>query len=278
MFQINQHTLKDEFLLKGISLHNGDITTLIVHPAPVNTGILFYRTDLNEHPPIQARADFVQEVQRRTVLQGDNFEINTIEHLLAALYSQGIDNAICTVDTKELPVLDGSSKPYIDKILQVGIQEQNAKKKILTIKDKIEFTQKDSSTIIEPYNGLKISCRVSYPNSKISQQELNLDINANTFITELSEARTFCTYEELSFLFKNNLSAGGNLSNANILHGEKIYCRGKMRYKNELVRHKMLDILGDFALLGYTLRAHIISNKPGHSFNNFVTRNLMKLI
>ena len=278
MFQTNQHTIKKEFMLKGISLHNGDITILVIKPAPVNTGIIFYRTDLSEQAFIHARADLVQEVQRRTVLQGEHFEINTIEHLLAALYTQGIDNAICTVNTKELPVLDGSSKPYIDKILQVGLQEQNVKKKTLIIKEKMQFSQGDSTTIIEPYDGLKISCQVSYPNSKISQQEFSLDINANSFIVELSEARTFCTYDELSFLFKNNLSAGGNLSNANILHKEKIYCRGKMRYKNELVRHKMLDILGDFALLGHILKGHIIANKPGHAFNNIVARNLMKLI
>ena len=271
-----QFTISESFSLSGVTLHKGDFSHLKVKPAKENTGIVFWRTDVDGSKPIKVLLNNVINAERRTMISNGELVINTIEHFLAALYSQGIDNVICELSSDELPIFDGSALPFIDAIHSVGKKKLKAIKPVVSVKVPFSYSQGESKAEVSPCEEFKVTCSVQYENSQISNQCYTYTLSPKSFCEEIAPARTFCTYKELEYLFDHQLSLGGSLDNANILDGEKIYCKGRMRYENELVRHKILDVIGDFSLLNAQLKAHITCHKPGHSFNNVLIKKILE--
>ena len=271
-----QTTLKKSISMRGIALHTGFRARLTFRPADVNTGIVFKRIDLPGKPTVHAIGTKVVEVMRGTTIKDGEAVIHTVEHVLAALMSQGVDNVIVEMDRPEPPIADGSSLPFIKLIQEVGIEEQDAERDYFVIK-KPAFLEMEHAIInVVPDDKFRISCTVKYDQSQLDVQYLTMEVTPESFITELSEARTFCMYFELEHLMKAGLIRGGSLDNATVIHGSTILSKDGLRYPDEFVRHKMLDIVGDFALLGKPLKGHIIAVKPGHPSNVTMVQQLLE--
>ena len=272
----SQCTLKKSFSLSGITLHGGNFCRLKVIPAKENTGIIFITKNKSNAKPIKVSIDNAVEFERRTTISNGIESVNTIEHLLAAFYSQGIDNVICKLSSSELPIFDGSALTFVEAIRSAGIHYLSAKKRVLEVRKPFFCKLGDAKAKISPSEHLRFECSVEYDRSLIAKQSYSYTLSADSFYKDIAGARTFCSYKDLEYLFDNNLSLGGSLGNANILDGERIYCKGKMRYKNEFVRHKILDMIGDFALLNARLKLHISCYKPGHFFNNLIAKKILE--
>lgn len=272
-----QHTLKGRATYSGMALHTGLRAKLSMLPAAENTGFIFRRIDLPGKPEVRAYGPNVTEVMRGTTLQQGEAIVNTVEHVLAALISQGVDNCVIEMDRPEPPIADGSSLPFIKIIDEVGIVAQEAEREYFTVDKPFHIEMEHALITVIPDDKFRITCSVKYDQSPMDCQFLSMEVTPETFRKELSEARTFCIYYELEHLMKHGLIKGGSLDNANVIHGDVIYSKEGLRYRDELVRHKMLDIVGDFALLGKPLKAHIIAVKPGHPSNVTTVQKLLKL-
>lgn len=272
-----QHTLAGEVSTTGIALHTGFRVKMTMKPAPENTGKVFVRVDLPGKPSVEAIGTNVISVERATTLKDGEAVFHTVEHVLAALITQGVDNVICEIDRPEPPVADGSSKPFIDMIKSVGIVEQDAEREYFTVTKPHFLEQEHAIITMVPSDTFRISCTVKYDQSMLDCQYLSMEVTADSFEKELSLARTFCGYHELEYLMNAGLIRGGSLDNATVIHGETILSKDGLRYDDEFVRHKMLDIVGDFSLLGKPLKAHIIAVKPGHPSNVTMTKQLLEL-
>lgn len=277
MTSAKQRTIKKAVSYRGIALHTGYRAKLTLRPADENTGIVFVRADLPGNPTVRSLGHNVTEVERGTTIEENGTKIHTIEHVLAALTSQGIDNVICEMDRSEPPIADGSSLPFIKMIHESGIVEQNAEREYFRV-TKPHFLEQDHAIItIVPSEDFRISCTVKYDQSQMDCQFFSLTVTEESFTKELSEARTFCGYHELEYLMKAGLIRGGSLDNATVMHNDIILSKDGLRYPDEFVRHKMLDIVGDFTLLGRPLKGHIIAVKPGHPSNVTMVQQLLKL-
>lgn len=267
---MRQKTIKSPVFIEGVGLHTGVKTRISLKPSPANSGINFIRVDLPGSPGINIEALSFDEgsfKKRRTVLKVSNAEIETTEHLLSALYSFGINNIIIECDGKELPGLDGSAKEYVDVIERAGIIEQEEQAKELVIKDALRCAgSKGASIEAIPYDGFKISYSLSYPVESIGKQFLSIDINKDSFKKEIAPARTFCMKKEALFLRMLGFGKGANSQNTLIM-GEKGPVGNSLRFPDEPVRHKILDLVGDLALAGASLKAHVVAVKSGHSLN-----------
>ena len=253
--------------MRGIALHTGYRARLTFYPAEVNTGIIFRRADLPGKPIVRALGTNVTEVMRGTTIKEGEAVIHTVEHVLAALISQGVDNVIVEMDRPEPPIADGSSLPFIKLIQEAGIVEQDAERDYFVVQEPAFLEMEHAIINVVPDDKFRISCTVKYDQSQLDVQYLTMEVTPESFIKELSEARTFCMYFELEHLMKAGLIRGGSLDNATVIHGSTILSKDGLRYPDEFVRHKMLDIVGDFALLGKPLKGHIIAVKPGHPSN-----------
>ena len=235
-------------------------------PAPPNTGIRFRRVDLEGKPEIEAKIDYVSTTNRSTSLSRGNAKIHTVEHVLAAFAGRGVDNAIVELDANEPPIADGSARQYMKMIESAGIQAQSEPRESFGIKEPIILEQGESTISVFPHDGLKITCTSADKKSRFTQF-YSLEITPESWEREISHARTFCFFEEIEFLIKNGLIKGGSLENAVVIRDDAILTTEPLRYPDEFVRHKMLDIIGDLALVGCPIRGHIVAVRPGHSAN-----------
>ncbi len=270
---MKQRTLARTVSIQGNALHTGEAVTLTLKPAPVNHGYLFKRMDLSGAPEIRPRAAHITDLVRATTIQVGHAKIHTVEHVLSALSGCGIDNVIVEMTASEPPILDGSAKPFVDLIMQGEPVEQDAEREYFTLDSPISVTKGQSSIIALPCDELKISC-TSADDRGIHTQHLSLTIDPDVYMTQIAAARTFTIYEDIEELLKLGKIKGGSLDCAVVIRGDKIISKEGLRFKDEFVRHKILDIIGDLTLLGMPLKAHIIATRPGHAINADLTKAL----
>jgi len=268
---MKQRTILREVSLSGNALHTGEPVTLKMKPAPAGHGIVFKRVDIAGQPEIKPRVDQVTDVVRATTVQSGHAKIATIEHVLSALCGCGIDNVLVEMDGSEPPILDGSAKPFVNLILEGEPVEQDAERQFFALDQPVSVTRGSSSLIALPADSLKISC-TSADDRGIHTQHLSLTIDPDTYITQVAAARTFTVYEDIEELIKLGKIKGGSLDCAIVIKGDKIISKDPLRFSDEFVRHKILDIIGDLGLLGAPLKAHIIATRPGHAINAELTR------
>ncbi len=248
-----QYTLKKAVHFCGVGLHTGSNVNLSIKPAPADSGIRFFRTDLPKQAPLYAHMNRVVDTRLATTIGTDQFRISTTEHLLAALNAYGIDNADIEVDAHEIPIMDGSAEPFFSLLAQSGRKQQHKNRRILKITRPISYQDGDKHLTITPYNGFKVTGEICFDAEIIRSQKFSFDLGTNDF-AELARARTFGYVEEVEQLWNNGLALGGNLSNVIAIHWNRksILNEDGLRYKDEFVRHKVLDLIGDdFTLLCY---------------------------
>ncbi|MFA5618740.1 MAG: bifunctional UDP-3-O-[3-hydroxymyristoyl] N-acetylglucosamine deacetylase/3-hydroxyacyl-ACP dehydratase [Weeksellaceae bacterium] len=298
-----QKTLAGECTLKGVGLHTGVSVTLTLKPASVNTGFVFVRTDLDGSPKIEADANYVSATQRGTTIEKKGVEIHTVEHLLAALTGMDLDNVLIEVDNSEIPILDGSAKEFIEAIEKVGIEEQDEDREYYVIKDIVSYTDPETGSEITaiPANTYQVTTMVDFGTKVLGTQNASIK-DISEFKTQIANARTFSFLHEIEYLLDAGLIKGGDLNNAIVyvdteitpetqeklkkaFHKEhvKIQPNGTLdnitlHYPNEAARHKLLDVVGDLALVGTKIKGKIIANKPGHKINTGFAKKLSKKI
>jgi len=264
---MKQRTIGKEASVKGKALHTGQEVTLTIKPGAPNTGVVFRRTDIIGKPEIRPVSEMVTELERKTTVTSDTVKLHTIEHVLSALSGMAIDNAIIEIDASEPPIVDGSARPFTTLIHQAGIVEQKEDREVFTLTQPITINEGSRSIIALPFDGLRITC-TSADDRGIHTQHLTIDIDPETYEAQIAPARTFTIYEDIEELLKKGLIQGGSLDSAIILKGDKVVSKEPLRFKDELVRHKILDIIGDIVLSGIRLKAHIIAVRPGHALNS----------
>ena len=247
--------------------------TLALKPAPTGHGIVFKRVDLTGSPEIQPRVDHVTDLVRATTIQSGHTKIQTVEHVLSALSGCGVDNVVVEMNASEPPILDGSARPFVNLITEGEPVEQDKEREYYVLDAPVSVTRGNSSIIALPHDGLKISC-TSADDRGIHTQHLSLSIDPETYVSQLAPARTFTIYEDIEELLKLGKIRGGSLDCAVVIKGDKIMSKEPLRFKDEFVRHKILDIIGDISLLGAPLKAHIVATRPGHAINAELTKIL----
>ncbi len=270
-----QQTLIDSVSFSGIGVHSGKETKIIVRPAPENHGIRFRRTDIPGTPDIQAIFKKVVDTSLATVVGEDGAIVSTIEHLMAAFAGLGIDNALVEINSYEMPIMDGSAGNFTSIMVEAGIKQQKIPKCFFVVKSPVRVDAGDKFVEIVPGTGFKINCSIEFDNPLIGLQELSFDPALDDFFQDISRARTFGFIRDLEYLKKFSLGRGGSLENAIVIDEDRILNAGGLRYPDEFVRHKLLDCLGDFSLLGMPIQGHIKTNKSGHALNHaFITKFL----
>lgn len=257
--------------MTGSGLHSGEPVTLTLKPAPAGHGLVFKRIDLNGQPELRPRASQITDLVRNTTIQEGHAKVGLVEHVLSALHGCGIDNVVIELNAAEPPIMDGSAKPFVDLIMSGEPTEQSADRDYLVLDEAISVTKGNSSIIALPHDGLKITC-TSADDRGIHTQHLTLDIDPDVYMTQVAASRTFTVYEDIEELLKLGKIKGGSLDCAIVIKGDKIISKEPLRFKDEFVRHKILDIIGDIMLLGQPLRAHIIATRPGHAINADLTK------
>ena len=274
---IKQRTLKNTIRATGVGLHSGEKVYLTLKPAPVNTGIVFRRTDLNPPVDIEARAENVGETTLSTTLVKGNVRVSTIEHLLSAMAGLGIDNAYIEVSAGEVPIMDGSAGPFVFLLQSAGIEEQDALKQFIRVKKKVEVSDGDKIASFEPFNGFKVSFGIEFDHPVLKNKVLKteVDFSSTTFVKEVSRARTFGFMHEIEYLRSKGLAQGGSLENAIVVDSDGIMNDNGLRSEDEFVKHKVLDAIGDLYLLGHSLIGEFKAYKSGHALNNRLLRELI---
>lgn len=300
-----QHTLNSEVSISGVGLHTGVASSMTLKPATPGFGIKFQRIDLPNQPTIKADVDYVVDTSRGTTLEQNGARIGTIEHLLAGLVGMNIDNILIAIDAPEVPIMDGSSLPFIEAIEKVGVKQQDVKKIYYSIDDNIDFYDKEKRVemVALPSQEYKITTLIDFNSPVLGTQHAALK-NINDFKKNIASCRTFCFLHELEYLLEHNLIKGGDLNNAIVVvdkevteeqlqrlavafkrknisvkqEGVGILNNVQLRFPNEPARHKLLDIVGDLALIGYPIKAHIIANRPGHSSNVAFAKKIKQYI
>jgi UDP-3-O-[3-hydroxymyristoyl] N-acetylglucosamine deacetylase/3-hydroxyacyl-[acyl-carrier-protein] dehydratase len=270
----SQHTLKQSVSFAGIGLHGGNRVSMNLLPALPNTGLRFRRIDLDGAPEIEARAEHVVDTQRSTTLGKGAVKVHTVEHVLAALAGAGIDNAIIELDANEPPIADGSSREFVRLVKEAGRVAQADPVEIYRVTAPIEVNVGGSQMAVFPHSGFKITCTSSDKGGRFTQF-FTLEITPASWEKELSHARTFCFYEEIEFLIKNGLIKGGSLENAIVIRDDAVLTTEPLRYPEEFVRHKMLDIVGDLALISRPIHGHVIATRPSHHANTELAKAIL---
>ncbi|HKG67538.1 MAG TPA: bifunctional UDP-3-O-[3-hydroxymyristoyl] N-acetylglucosamine deacetylase/3-hydroxyacyl-ACP dehydratase [Segetibacter sp.] len=298
-----QHTLQDEISISGAGIHTGQSVTIRIKPAPPNTGITFQRVDLAAKPFVKADVDFVVETNRSTTLENNGARVSTIEHLMAAMVGMQVDNALIEIDGEEVPILDGSAQPFVEALEKAGLQQQNAAKIYYNIEHNITFTDEEKKVemVALPYNEYRINTLIDFNSPVLGTQHAAIK-SITDFNTNIAPCRTFCFFHELEWLLANNLIKGGDINNAIVvvdkevteeqieriskvfnkknvqISSEGILNNLDLRFPNEPARHKLLDVIGDLALVGFPFKAHIIANRPGHASNVKFARKIKEHI
>jgi UDP-3-O-[3-hydroxymyristoyl] N-acetylglucosamine deacetylase/3-hydroxyacyl-[acyl-carrier-protein] dehydratase len=258
-------------------LHSGNKVTMTFHPAEPDSGIRFRRIDLDGKPEVFASVENVSDTNRSTTLSKGNVKIHTVEHILATFSGYGVTNAIVDLEANEPPIADGSSREYCRMVKEVGAVDQDAVCEPYAVTEPIHFQLGETIMSIFPHDGLRITCTSADRTGRYTQH-FSVDVDEASWEKELSEARTFCFLEELEYLYNNGLIRGGSLENAVIIRDDAILTNEPMRYSNEFVRHKMLDIVGDLSLAGRRLKGHVVAIRPSHAANCQLARELRKQI
>lgn len=300
---LKQNTLAASFSLQGKGLHSGLNIQVTFNPAPENHGYKIKRVDLPDQPVIDAVAENVVNTQRGTVIGKNNVQISTIEHALAALYAMGVDNCLMEVNAPEFPILDGSARYYVEEIQKVGLQEQNAAKDFYIVKHKVEVKDEETgaSIMLLPDDHFCVNTLISFDSPVLNNQFATMN-NVDEFPTEIAASRTFVFVREIEMLLQNNLIKGGDLDNAIVIYDQKVsqealdkladmmqlphqniqdlgYINHKpLVFDNEPARHKLLDVIGDMALIGKPIKGRVIATRPGHSINAKLARIIRKQI
>ncbi len=275
---IRQRTLRNTIRATGVGLHSGQKVLLTLRPAPVNTGIVFRRVDLNPVKEIPARAENVGETVLSTTLVKDGVKVATVEHLLSALAGLGIDNCFVEVDAPEVPIMDGSAGPFVFLIQSAGIAEQESAKQFIRIKREVTVRDEDKFATFLPFDGFKVTFTIDFdhPVFKGRSQKAVVDFSSTSFVKEVSRARTFGFMKDIEKLRAMNLALGGSVDNAIVVDDYKILNEDGLRYDDEFVKHKVLDAIGDLYLLGNSLIGEFRGHKSGHGLNNQLLRELIR--
>ena len=274
---LKQRTLSNVIRATGVGLHTGEKVFLTLKPAPVDTGIVFYRVDLETPVEIKATPESVTETVMSTTIESNGVKISTIEHLMSAFAGMGVDNAYVELSTHEVPIMDGSAAPFVFLLQSAGIAEQNKSKKFIRIKKLLEVRDGDKWVRLEPFDGFKVTFTIDFdhPIFKNSIQNATVDFSTTSFIKEVSRARTFGFMDDLETLRKAGLARGGSIDNAIVMDSFNILNDDGLRYKDEFVKHKILDAVGDLYLLGHSLVGAFSAHKSGHALNNQILRLLL---
>lgn len=274
---IRQRTLKTVIRATGVGLHTGEKVYLTLRPAAVDTGIVFRRVDLDPVVEIDARPENVGDTTLSTCLVKDDVRISTVEHLLSAMAGLGIDNAYIDVSAAEVPIMDGSSGPFVFLIQSAGVAEQSKAKQFIRIKKRVEVREGDKVAAFEPYEGFKVGFEIDFKHPVFAQsnQRTDIDFSSTSFVKEVSRARTFGFMRDMDILRDNNLALGASMDNAIALDDYRVLNEDGLRYDDEFVRHKALDAIGDLYLLGKSLIGAFEGYKSGHKLNNQLIRALV---
>ena len=272
---LQQQTLAKPASYSGVGLHSGNKVSMTLLPAPPNSGIIFRRVDLDSHAEIPAQVGNVAETDRSTTLSRGNVKVQTVEHVLAALYGFGVTNAVVELDSSEPPVADGSARQFCKMIREAGIEAQAERVEPVQVTEPIEYTHNGTVISAFPHDGFKITCTSSDKGGRFTQF-FSVELTPETWESEIAQARTFCFYEEIEYLIKNGLIRGGSLENAIVIRDDAVLTAEPMRYREEFVRHKILDIIGDLSLVGAPLRGHVVAVKPGHAANCGLAKRILQ--
>lgn len=277
---LKQRTIKSLVQTTGIGLHSGKKVYLTLRPAGINTGIIFRRTDVPS-PDIKIQADSVVSTQLATMIaspEAPEVTISTIEHLMSALCGLGIDNIIVEVSAPEIPIMDGSSAPFVYLIQSAGIHEQNAAKKFIKIKKPVTYKHEDKIAKLLPYNGFRLDFTIKFDHAVLDKTnpQHRCEFSSQYYIEEIARARTFGFMKDLELMRELNLALGGSMDNAIVVDDYRILNSDGLRYEDEFVRHKVLDAVGDLYVLGHPIIGEFVGYKAGHMMNNMLIRELVK--
>lgn len=274
---IKQRTLKNVIRATGVGLHTGQKVYLTLRPAPINTGIIFRRVDLDPCVEIPAKPENVGYTNLSTTLVKDGVSISTVEHLLSALAGIGIDNLYIDVSAAEVPIMDGSAGPFVFLVQSAGIEEQDAAKRFIRIKREVKVKEDDKYALFEPFDGFKVTFKIDFdhPVFKGKPQESTVDFSSTSFVKEVSRARTFGFLKDYEYLREKKLVLGGSVENAVVVDDYRVINEDGLRYNDEFVKHKILDAIGDLYLLGNSLIGAFSGYKSGHGLNNKLLRALI---
>lgn len=274
---VKQRTLKNPVRVTGVGLHSGEKVTLGLRPAPANAGIVFRRTDVKPVEEIQARADLVYDTRLSTCMEQNGVRIATVEHLMSAFAGLGVDNAYVDLDSAEVPIMDGSAGTFIFLLQSAGIVEQPAAKKFIRIKKTIELKQGDKWVRFEPYNGYKLTFTINFAHPVFTgtKQHVVVDLGEESYVRDISRARTFGFMQDVENMRAQGLALGGSLDNAIVMDDYRVLNADGLRFEDEFVKHKVLDAIGDLYLLGHPLIGAFSGYKSGHAMNNTLLRALL---
>ena len=274
MNEVYQKTLASPVKFNGIGLHSGQKSEITINPAKENEGIIFKRIDLKENNIIEANFKNVSSAKLCTTLENKHgAKVSTVEHLLAALYITGIDNAFVEINCEEVPIMDGSSKDFLTVLTETNLISQAKKRKYLKISDKIELVDGEKKISIEPHNSLEVDFQLKYENKIIGKQKNIIDFQKDD-LKDVSSSRTFCLFEDIEKIKKNGLAKGGSLENAVVIDKDRILNNGGLRNDKEFVNHKILDLSGDFMLSGHRILGKVICYQGGHELTNLFLRKI----
>ncbi len=263
-----QKTIARPVSCSGVGVHSGKQVNLTVKPAPANHGIRFARTDLPSQPCVHARFNKVVDTSLATVIGNEGFIVSTIEHLMASFAGMAIDNALVEVDSHELPIMDGSAGPFTRMLKSAGIETQDIPRVFFIVQEPIELAADGKFVGVYPASDFRITCTIEYDHPLIQTQTYSAVIAPDRFEHEIANARTFGFLHEVEYLQKFGLAQGGTLENALVIDGDGVMNKDGLRFKDEFVRHKILDCIGDFSLLGLPLVGHVVAKRSGHNFNH----------
>jgi UDP-3-O-[3-hydroxymyristoyl] N-acetylglucosamine deacetylase len=264
----NQRTVAKPVKFSGIGMHSGKPVNVCINPAPINHGVKFQRIDLPDRPTISAHFKMVVDTSLATVIGYNGSIVSTVEHLMASFAGLSIDNALVEIDTYEVPIMDGSAGPFTSMIKSAGIIDQESPKYFFIVKDAIELTEDGKSVELRPAETFKITCSIDFDHPLVKKQSLSIDVSNQVFEHEICRARTFGFIQDIEYLKRYGLAQGGSLDNAIVIDENEILNQEGLRYPDEFVRHKILDCIGDFSLLGMPILGHVILHKSGHAFNH----------
>ena len=274
---IRQRTLKNVIRATGVGIHTGEKVYMTLRPAPVDSGIVFRRVDLDPPHEIVARAENVGDTSLSSTLVKDGVRIATVEHLLSAMAGLGIDNACIDLSASEVPIMDGSAGPFVFLLQSAGIAEQDAPKRFIRIKKPVLLEEGDKWARFEPFDGFKVGFSIDFKHPIFTRRSSSAEIDFSTtsFVKEVSRARTFGFMRDIEMLREQNLVLGGSMDNAIVLDDYRVLNEDGLRYEDEFVKHKILDAIGDLYLLGHSLIGSFYGHKSGHSLNNRLLRQLL---
>lgn len=278
---INQRTIKQLVKSTGVGLHSGTKVELTLHPAPINTGILFRRVDLTPIVEFPASALAVGDTRMASTLENQGAKVSTVEHLMSACAGLGIDNLMVDVTAEEIPIMDGSASSFVFLLQQAGLEEQSVPRKFIRIKKAVEVFEGDGEkkkwARLEPFNGLKLKFFIEFNHPAVdgTGQTAEVDFSVESYVKEVSRARTFGFMQDVETLRGLGLARGGSLENAIVMDEYRILNADGLRYENEFVRHKILDAIGDLYLIGHPLLASYTAHKSGHTLNNMLLRAVL---